>query len=148
VKNFSEANFMEMEMEMKQTDHHFLVVDDFSTMRRIVSGLLKELEYTKIAEADDGATAWKILDSATLPISFVITDWNMPVMDGLTLLKKIRETPRLSQLPVLMVTAEAKKENIILAAETGADGYIVKPFNAAVLQEKIKKINARREAEH
>ncbi|WP_075257730.1 response regulator [Herbaspirillum camelliae] len=126
------------------TDQHFLVVDDFSTMRRIIIGLLKELEYLKVTDADDGTSAWKILESGALPISFVITDWNMPGMDGLDLLKKIRETPRLQRLPVLMVSAEAKKENIVLAAETGADGYIVKPFNAATLDDKISKILQRR----
>lgn len=125
-------------------DQHFLVVDDFSTMRRIIIGLLKELEYMKITDADDGSSAWKILESGVLPISFVITDWNMPGMDGLSLLKKIRETPKLLKLPVLMVSAEAKKENIVLAAESGADGYIVKPFNAATLDDKISKILQRR----
>ncbi|BEV14667.1 response regulator [Herbaspirillum sp. DW155] len=129
---------------MADTDQHFLVVDDFSTMRRIVSGLLKELEYTKIVEADDGSTALKILESGASGITFVLTDWNMPVMDGLTLLKKIRATPALSHLPVLMITAEAKKENIVMAAQEGADGYIVKPFNAATLKEKLEKILARR----
>lgn len=113
-------------------------------MRRIIIGLLKELEYLKTTDADDGTSALKILESGALPISFVITDWNMPGMDGLTLLKKIRESPKLLRLPVLMVSAEAKKENIVLAAESGADGYIVKPFNAATLDEKISKILQRR----
>jgi len=122
---------------MADTDQHFLVVDDFSTMRRIVSGLLKELEYTKIVEADDGSTALKILESGASNITFVLTDWNMPVMDGLTLLKKIRATPALAHLPVLMITAEAKKENIIAAAQAGASGYIVKPFNKDTVGDKI-----------
>jgi len=129
---------------MPKTDQHFLVVDDFSTMRRIVMGLLKELEYTKMTDADDGSSAWKLLESGSVPVSFVITDWNMPVMDGLTLLKKIRGTPKFANLPVLMITAEAKKENIVMAAESGADGYIVKPFNASTLNDKIEKIAARR----
>ncbi len=129
---------------MAADDQYFLVVDDFSTMRRIVSGLLKELEYNKIVEADDGSSALKVLEAGTLPVTFVLTDWNMPVMDGLELLKKIRGTPSLAHLPVLMITAEAKKENIVMAAQTGADGYIVKPFNAATLKEKIEKILARR----
>ncbi|ALU89054.1 response regulator [Herbaspirillum rubrisubalbicans] len=129
---------------MAADDQYFLVVDDFSTMRRIVSGLLKELEYTKMVEADDGSTAMKILEAGAVPISFVLTDWNMPVMDGLALLKKIRSTPSLAHLPVLMITAEAKKENIVVAAQAGADGYIVKPFNAVTLKEKIEKILARR----
>jgi two-component system chemotaxis response regulator CheY len=125
-------------------DQYFLVVDDFSTMRRIVTGLLKELEFTKMAEAEDGSAAMKILETGAAPITFVLTDWNMPVMDGLVLLKKIRSTPSLSHLPVLMITAEAKKENIVEAAQSGADGYIVKPFNAATLKDKIEKILARR----
>ncbi|MFJ9535144.1 response regulator [Herbaspirillum sp. NPDC101396] len=129
---------------MPKTEQHFLVVDDFSTMRRIVMGLLKELEYTKMIDADDGSSAWKLLESGTVPVSFVITDWNMPVMDGLTLLKKIRSTPKFANLPVLLITAEAKKENIVMAAESGADGYIVKPFNASTLNDKIEKIAARR----
>lgn len=131
---------------MAADDQYFLVVDDFSTMRRIVSGLLKELEYTKIAEADDGSSALKVLEAGAMPITFVLTDWNMPVMDGLALLKKIRATPSLAHLPVLMITAEAKKENIVEAAQSGADGYIVKPFNAATLKDKIEKILARRAA--
>ncbi|MDR9834267.1 response regulator [Herbaspirillum huttiense] len=129
---------------MAADDQYFLVVDDFSTMRRIVSGLLKELEYTKMVEADDGSSALKILEAGALPVTFVLTDWNMPGMDGLTLLKKIRATPSLAHLPVLMITAEAKKENIVMAAQSGADGYIVKPFTAATLKEKIEKILARR----
>lgn len=125
-------------------DQYFLVVDDFSTMRRIVTGLLKELDFTKMAEAEDGAAAMKVLEAGAAPITFVLTDWNMPVMDGLALLKKIRATPSLAHLPVLMITAEAKKENIVEAAQAGADGYIVKPFNAATLKEKIEKIINRR----
>lgn len=122
---------------------NFLVVDDFSTMRRIISGLLKEIGYTKIHEAEDGSAGLRLLKSSLsngVPIDFVITDWNMPVMDGLEFLKQIRLDPVLSNLPVLMVTAEAKKENIIAAAQAGADGYIVKPFTAATLKEKLDKI--------
>nr|WP_198983132.1 response regulator [Herbaspirillum sp. ASV7] len=129
---------------MSQNEQHFLVVDDFSTMRRIVNALLKELEFSKSTDADDGASAWKMLEGGTAPISFVITDWNMPNLDGLQLLKKIRESSKHAHLPVLMITAEAKKENIVAAAEAGADGYIVKPFNAATLGDKIQKILARR----
>jgi two-component system, chemotaxis family, chemotaxis protein CheY len=131
-------------MMMKNTDQHFLVVDDMATMRRVVMGLLKELEYVNMIDADDGSAGWKILEGGTAPVTFVITDWNMPVMDGISLLKKIRSNPKLSNLPVLMITAEAKKENVITAAEAGADGYIVKPFNAATLNDKITKILARR----
>ena len=116
----------------------FLVVDDFSTMRRIVRNLLKELGFTNVDEAEDGQVALQKLNS--LPFDFVVTDWNMPNMDGLTLLQTIRATPSLKHLPVLMITAEAKKENIIEAAQSGASGYIVKPFTAATLDEKITKI--------
>jgi two-component system chemotaxis response regulator CheY len=116
----------------------FLVVDDFSTMRRIVRNLLKELGYTNVDEAEDGAVALQKLNSAQF--DFVVTDWNMPNMDGLTLLQTIRQTPHLKHLPVLMITAEAKKENIIAAAQAGASGYIVKPFTSATLAEKLEKI--------
>ncbi|MDR2614204.1 MAG: chemotaxis response regulator CheY [Candidatus Accumulibacter sp.] len=115
-----------------------LVVDDFSTMRRIVRNLLKELGFTNVDEAEDGAIALQKLN--TEAFEFVVTDWNMPNMDGLTLLQTIRSTPTLQHLPVLMVTAEAKKENIIAAAQAGASGYIVKPFTAATLSEKLNKI--------
>lgn len=116
----------------------FLVVDDFSTMRRIVRNLLKELGFTNVDEAEDGAVALQKLN--TSPYDFVVTDWNMPNMDGLTLLQSIRATPTLRHLPVLMITAEAKKENIIAAAQAGANGYIVKPFTAATMAEKLQKI--------
>ena len=116
----------------------FLVVDDFSTMRRIVRNLLKELGFTNVDEAEDGQVALQKLNS--LPFVFVVTDWNMPNMDGLTLLQTIRATPTLKHLPVLMITAEAKKENIIAAAQAGASGYIVKPFTAGTLSEKLNKI--------
>ncbi|HMM54183.1 MAG TPA: chemotaxis response regulator CheY [Candidatus Desulfobacillus sp.] len=116
----------------------FLVVDDFSTMRRIVRNLLKELEFNNVEEAEDGALAYARLTSERF--DFVVTDWNMPNMDGLTLLQQIRANPQLQHLPVLMITAEAKKENIIAAAQAGASGYIVKPFTAATLSEKLAKI--------
>ncbi len=116
----------------------FLVVDDFSTMRRIVRNLLKELGFNNVDEAEDGQVALQKLNS--LPFDFVVTDWNMPNMDGLTLLQNIRANPSLKHLPVLMITAEAKKENIIAAAQAGASGYIVKPFTAATLSEKLEKI--------
>lgn len=117
----------------------FLVVHDFSTMRRIVRNLLKELGFTNVDEAEDGAIALQRLKSGS-GIDFVITDWNMPNMDGLTLLQTVRADPALKHLPVLMITAEAKKENIIAAAQAGASGYIVKPFTAATLNEKMMKI--------
>ena len=119
-------------------DLKFLVVDDFSTMRRIVRNLLKELGFTNVDEAEDGAIALQKLQGGGF--EFVVTDWNMPNMDGLTLLQNIRATPSLKHLPVLMITAEAKKENIIAAAQAGASGYIVKPFTAATLSEKLEKI--------
>lgn len=120
----------------------FLIVDDFSTMRRIIANLLKDLGCTNYSEAEDGEKALNILRNDIY--DFVLTDWNMPVMDGLTLLKNIREDSELSHLPVLMITAEAKKENIITAAQAGADGYIVKPFTAGTLQEKLNKILEKR----
>lgn len=116
----------------------FLVVDDFSTMRRIVRNLLKELGYTNVDEAEDGAMALSKLRAGGF--DFVVSDWNMPNMDGLTMLQQIRQDPSLKHLPVLMVTAEAKKENIIAAAQAGASGYVVKPFTAATLDEKLTKI--------
>lgn len=125
---------------------HFLVVDDFPTMRRIVSNLLKELGYAKISEAEDGEKALKLLQSkdTVVPVDFIVTDWNMPVMDGLTLLQSVRANADLRHLPVLMVTAEAKKENIVAAAQAGADSYIVKPFNAQTLKDKLDSIIAKR----
>jgi two-component system chemotaxis response regulator CheY len=116
----------------------FLVVDDFSTMRRIVRNLLKELGYNNVDEAEDGAHGLQKLKNGQF--DFVVSDWNMPNMDGLQMLQAIRADPTLAKLPVLMVTAEAKKENIIAAAQAGANGYVVKPFTAAVLDEKLTKI--------
>ncbi len=116
----------------------FLIVDDFSTMRRIVRNLLKELGYTTADEAEDGAVALQKLKGGGF--DFVVSDWNMPNMDGLQLLQAVRADAALKHLPVLMITAEAKKENIIAAAQSGASGYIVKPFTAATLNEKLVKI--------
>ena len=121
-----------------RTSLKFLVVDDFSTMRRIVRNLLKELGFTNVDEAEDGAVALTRLREGGF--EFVVSDWNMPNMDGLTLLQNVRADPKLKTLPFLMVTAEAKKENIIAAAQAGASGYVVKPFTAATLQEKLEKI--------
>ncbi len=115
-----------------------LVVDDFSTMRRIVRNLLKELGFANVDEAEDGVMALQKLQNDSF--QFVVTDWNMPNMDGLQLLQAIRQSPALKHLPVLMITAEAKRENIIAAAGAGASGYIVKPFTAATLAEKLQKI--------
>lgn len=116
----------------------FLVVDDFSTMRRIVRNLLKELGFTNVQEAEDGVEALNKLRGTEF--DFVVSDWNMPNMTGIELLRNIRADAKLKHLPVLMVTAEAKKENIIEAAQAGASGYVVKPFTAATLDEKLKKI--------
>jgi two-component system chemotaxis response regulator CheY len=123
---------------MADTNMKFLVVDDFSTMRRIVRNLLKELGFANVDEAEDGVAALSKLRSTNF--DFVVSDWNMPNMTGLDLLKEIRGDANLKHLPVLMVTAEAKKENIISAAQAGASGYIVKPFTAATLEEKLNKI--------
>jgi len=117
----------------------FLVVDDFSTMRRIVRNLLKELGFTNVDEAEDGVVALPKLRSGG-NFQFVVTDWNLPNMTGIELLKNIRADANLKHLPVMMITAEAKKENIIEAAQSGASGYIVKPFTAATLEEKLNKI--------
>ena len=125
-------------MAVDPTKIKFLVVDDFSTMRRIVRNLLKELGFTNVDEAEDGAVALQKLKGGGF--DFVVSDWNMPNMDGLTLLQTVRADPALKHLPVLMITAEAKKENIIAAAQAGASGYIVKPFTAATLNEKLTKI--------
>ena len=119
-------------------DMKFLIVDDFSTMRRIVRGLLKESGYTNAEEAEDGAVALNMLKNGKF--DFVVSDINMPNMNGFELLKAIKSDDALKHLPVLMVTAEAKKEDIVLAAQTGAAGYIVKPFTKATLEEKVQKI--------
>lgn len=115
-----------------------LIVDDFSTMRRIIKNLLRDLGFNNTQEADDGNTALPILQAGG--IDFLITDWNMPGMQGIDLLKAVRADAELSTLPVLMVTAETKREQIIEAAQAGVNGYIVKPFTAATLKEKIEKI--------
>lgn len=115
-----------------------LVVDDFSTMRRIIKNLLKDLGFTNVQEADDGSTALPMLQQGEF--DFVVTDWNMPGMQGIDLLRAIRADDNLKHLPVLMVTAEAKKEQIVAAAQAGVNGYVVKPFTAATLKEKLDKI--------
>mgnify|MGYP000129691794 FL=1 len=119
-------------------DMRILVVDDFSTMRRIVRNLLKQLGYENIVEADDGTTALAKLQ--TEKIDFCVTDWNMPKMSGMNLLKEIRDDEKLKDLPVLMVTAEALQENIVAAIKAGVSNYVVKPFDAATMAEKIEKI--------
>ncbi len=118
----------------------FLVVDDFSTMRRIIRNFLADLGYTNVTEADDGKTALPVLKAGA--VDFLITDWNMPGMPGLELLKEVRNDPATKKLPVLMVTAEAKREQIVEAAQAGVNGYVVKPFTAQTLKDKIDKILA------
>jgi len=119
-------------------DLKFLVVDDFSTMRRIIKNLLNDLGYQNVTEADDGKTALPILQQGG--IDFLITDWNMPGMPGLDLLKAVRADAKLAKMPVLMLTAEAKREQIIEAAQAGVSGYVIKPFTAETLKEKLDKI--------
>jgi two-component system chemotaxis response regulator CheY len=115
-----------------------LIVDDFSTMRRIVKNLMRDLGFNNTQEADDGLTALPMLKKGDF--DFVVTDWNMPGMQGIDLLKNIRADDSLKHLPVLMITAEAKREQIIEAAQAGVNGYIVKPFTAGTLKEKLDKI--------
>lgn len=115
-----------------------LIVDDFSTMRRIIKNLLRDLGFNNTHEADDGTTALPILKEGGY--DFLVTDWNMPGMSGIELLKKIRTDSALASLPTLMVTAEAKRDQIVEAAEAGVNGYVVKPFTAQILKEKIDKI--------
>ncbi len=123
---------------MPDKNMKILVVDDFSTMRRIVRNLLKELGFTNVDEAEDGVVALQKLKGGGF--EFVVSDWNMPNMTGIELLRAIRADDALKALPVMMVTAEAKKENIIEAAQAGANGYVVKPFTAATLEEKLNKV--------
>ncbi len=121
-----------------------LIVDDFSTMRRIIKNLLRDLGFTNTQEADDGSTALPMLKGSDF--DFLVTDWNMPGMTGIDLLKAVRADEKLQSLPVLMVTAEAKREQIIEAAQAGVNGYVVKPFTAQALKEKIEKIFERVDA--
>ena len=116
----------------------FLIVDDYSTMRRVVKNQLHELGYANVAEADDGSTALPHLHAGD--VDFLITDWNMPGMHGLDLLKAVREHEKLAHLPVLMLTAEARREQIVTAVQAGVDGYVIKPFTAVTLKDKIDKI--------
>ena len=125
---------------MPDKNMKILIVDDFSTMRRIIRNILKQLEFTNVEEAEDGSVAFEKLKDADYDL--LITDWNMPNMTGLELLKEIRANEKLKNLKVLLVTAEAEKENIIQAAQAGANEYVVKPFTADVLGQKINKIFA------
>ena len=123
---------------MSREDTKFLVVDDFSTMRRIVKNLLHDLGYSNVTEADDGKTALPMLQAGNF--EFLITDWNMPGMPGIDLLRAVRADAKLAKLPVLMLTAEAKREQIVMAAQAGCNGYVIKPFTAITLKEKLDKI--------
>lgn len=115
-----------------------LVIDDFQTMRRIIINLLRQLGFTNMVEADDGSTAWERLQSEK--VDLIISDWNMPKMTGMELLRKVRSDERLRTTPFIMVTAEGKRENVIAAVQAGVSNYIVKPFNAATLKEKLIKV--------
>jgi two-component system, chemotaxis family, chemotaxis protein CheY len=125
-------------MEAVSKDMKFLVVDDFSTMRRIIKNLLHDLGYPNVTEADDGKTALPMLQGGGF--DFLISDWNMPGMSGLDLVKAVRSDAKLAKMPVLMLTAEAKREQIIEAAQAGVNGYVIKPFTAETLKEKLDKI--------
>jgi two-component system, chemotaxis family, chemotaxis protein CheY len=125
-------------MEAVSKDMKFLVVDDFSTMRRIIKNLLHDLGYPNVTEADDGKTALPMLQAGSF--DFLISDWNMPGMSGLDLIKAVRSDEKLKKMPVLMLTAEAKREQIIEAAQAGVNGYVIKPFTAETLKEKLDKI--------
>ena len=125
-------------MSTPPTDMKFLIVDDFSTMRRIVRGLLKEIGYNNAEEAEDGVVALNMMRNTKF--DFVVSDINMPNMNGFELLNAVKKDDGLKHIPVLMVTAEARKEDIVRAAQEGAAGYIVKPFTKATLEEKVQKI--------
>jgi len=115
-----------------------LIVDDFATMRRILKNILKQLGFKNLVEADDGTTAWDILEEQS--IDLIISDWNMPKMTGLELLKKVRADAKYKTAPFLMVTAEAQKQNVIEAVQAGVSNYVVKPFTAEAISDKLKKI--------
>ena len=120
------------------TSIKILIVDDFATMRRILKNILKQLDFKNLVEADDGTSAWDVLESQT--IDLVISDWNMPKMTGLELLKKVRASAKYKTVPFLMVTAEAQKQNVIEAVQAGVSNYVVKPFTAEAISDKLSKI--------
>lgn len=134
----AKENDADKEDQMYDQNMKILVVDDFSTMRRIIKNILREIGYNNVEEADDGSTALEKLKGGGF--DFVVTDWNMPIMPGIELLKAIRLDPVLKETPVLMVTAEAAKENVVTAVQAGVNNYIVKPFTAAALKERIDLI--------
>ncbi len=126
-----------------KADMKILVVDDMATMRKIIKNMLGQIGFTNLTEADDGAPAWQMIKDATelgIPYEFIVSDWNMPKMSGLDLLKHLRETPEYQALPFLMITAEAEQSNVVIAVKAGVSNFIVKPFSAQVLKEKIAKI--------
>jgi two-component system chemotaxis response regulator CheY len=126
-----------------KADIKILVVDDMSTMRKIIKNMLSQIGFTNITEADDGATAWPMIESASKeghPYEFIISDWNMPQMSGLDLLKNVRSTQGMEKLPFLMITAEAEQGNVVVAVKAGVSNFIVKPFSPQTLKEKIDKI--------
>lgn len=120
------------------TSIKILIVDDFATMRRILKNILKQLGFKNLVEADDGTTAWDVLENQS--IDLIISDWNMPKMTGLELLKKVRGSTQYKKAPFLMVTAEAQKQNVIEAVQAGVSNYVVKPFTAEAISDKLKKI--------
>lgn len=124
-------------------DIKILIVDDMSTMRKIIKNMLSQIGFTNLTEADDGATAWPMIENAKrdgIPYEFIVSDWNMPQMSGLDLLKKVRSTEGLEKLPFLMITAEAEQGNVVIAVKAGVSNFIVKPFSPQVLKEKVEKI--------
>lgn len=126
-----------------KADMKIIVVDDMATMRKIIKNMLSQIGFTNIQEADDGATAWPLINQAKEngePFEFILSDWNMPQLSGLELLKKIRSTPGLEKTPFLMITAESEQGNVVVAVKAGVSNFIVKPFSAQVLKEKIDKI--------
>ena len=126
-----------------KADIKILVVDDMTTMRKIIKNMLTQTGFTNISEADDGATAWPLIQGAIkdgVPFEFIVSDWNMPQMSGLDLLKNVRATPGLEKLPFLMITAEAEQGNVVIAVKAGVSNFIVKPFSAQVLKDKIDRI--------
>ncbi len=126
-----------------KADMKILVVDDMATMRKIIKNMLTQIGFTNLTEADDGEPAWQMIQEAHkagAPYEFIVSDWNMPKMSGLDLLKNIRATPEFKHLPFLMITAEAEQSNVVIAVKAGVSNFIVKPFSAQVLKEKISKI--------
>ena len=126
-----------------KADMKILVVDDMATMRKIIKNMLGQIGFTNITQADDGSTAWPLIEKANqegIPYEFILSDWNMPKMSGLDLLKKMRATDEFKKTPFLMITAEAEQGNVVIAVKAGVSNFIVKPFSAQVLKEKIDKI--------